>query len=394
MRILSFIFSVFLIQSASAVELEIRLFSTVNLSQATVIPDSGDYFLVALDAKMRQVDTVADMYQPEAYKVLHFLKNGESIKTTRGDFALGSYAGILIRSRDPRKEFRIQAGGKERVYRGDLRIRVYNGYLQVVNVVDMENYVAGVVESEGGHLNNPEYFKAQAVLARTFALKNLEKHKDEGYNLKDDVTSQVYFSRPRYQHAEAILDAVKATEDTIVVTDDCEPILGVFHANSGGVCTNSEDVWLQPVEYLRSRVDSFSIGVGSYTWEREMDADEFYGYFARNLGVKDDAFLRKAVLNIEHDPRQAYFEYQGKKLKLTKVRHNFKLRSTFFEVYEQPNSKIVIKGRGYGHGVGLSQDGAMEMARRGYSYREIIDFYYEGVELESVNNIDLSLASR
>lgn len=377
-----------------AVELKIRLFSTLNLTQATVIPDSGDYFLIALDRELRPVDTIIGLYEPAGNKVLHFLKNGEDIKATHGDFGLGRYHGLYISSKDQHKEFRIQAAGKERVYRGDLRIRLFKGYLQIVNLVDIENYVAGVVESEGGHLNNPEYFKAQAVLARTFALKNLEKHSSEGYNLKDDVTSQVYFSRPRYKHAEAILEAVKATEDTIVVTDDCEPILGVFHANSGGVCTNSEDVWLQPVEYLRSRVDSFSVGVGSYTWEREMEADEFYGYFARSLGLKDDAFLRKAVLNLRHSPRQAYFEYKGKKLKLTRVRHHFKLRSTFFEVYEHPDSKITLKGRGYGHGVGLSQDGAMEMARRGYTYREIIDFYYAGVELESIDRIGLSLAGK
>jgi stage II sporulation protein D len=394
MRVLLTFIMVLASRYLGAVELEIRLFSTLNLTQTTVIPDSGDYFLIALDRELRPIDTIIGLYEPAGNKLLHFLKNGNIIKTTHGDFAMGSYHALRITSRDQRKEFRIQAAGKERVYRGDLRLRLHEGYLQLVNLVDIENYVAGVVESEGGHLDNPEYFKAQAVLARTFALKNLNKHSAEGYNLKDDVTSQVYFSRPRYKHARAILEAVKATEDTIVVTAECEPILGVFHANSGGVCTNSEDVWLQPVEYLRSRVDSFSIGVGSYTWEREMEADEFYGYFARHLGVKDDAFLRKAILNLQHNPRQAYFEYQGKKLKLTKVRHHFNLRSTFFEVYEHPNSKITLKGRGYGHGVGLSQDGAMEMARQGYDYREIIDFYFAGVELESIGRIDLSLAHK
>lgn len=376
------------------IELEIRLFSTVNLTQATVMPDSGNYFLIALDQQMRPVDTVLGLYEPAGYKVLHFIKNATQLQTTQGDFSLGQYRGVVIKSKDPRKEFRIKANGKERVYRGDLRLRIYQDYIQIVNLVDIENYAAGVVESEGGHLNNPEYFKAQAVLARTFALKNLQKHSADGFNLKDDVTSQVYFSRPRYKNAQAILDAVKATRDTIVVTEECKPILGVFHANSGGVCTNSEDVWLQPVEYLRTRVDSFSVGVGSYTWEREIDATEFYGYFAAKLGVKNDVYLRKAILNIDHSPRQAYFEYKGKKLKLTAVRHHFKLRSTFFVVQEQPQSKIILKGRGYGHGVGLSQDGAMEMARRGYSYREIIDFYFEGVDLESIDRIDLSLAGK
>ncbi|MDZ7845933.1 MAG: hypothetical protein U5L96_03680 [Owenweeksia sp.] len=76
----------------------------------------------------------------------------------------------------------------------------------------------------------------------------------------------------------------------------------VFHANSGGYCTNAEDVWLQDVEYLRARFDSFSVGVGSYTWERQLPASEFFGYFASRLEVANDLFLRKALLNFEHTP--------------------------------------------------------------------------------------------
>ncbi|MDZ7845932.1 MAG: hypothetical protein U5L96_03675 [Owenweeksia sp.] len=70
------------------------------------------------------------------------------------------------------------------------------------------------------------------------------------------------------------------------------------------------------------------------------------------------------------------------------MRRKFNLRSTFFDVTEGPGNQVTLKGRGYGHGVGLSQDGAMEMARRGYSYREIIDYYYEGVELEDISRVD------
>ncbi len=393
MKLRNILFLLLLSQNLFGVELKIRLFSTLNLSQATVAPDSGDYFLIALDSKLRPVDTILGIYDEEDYRNLHFLQSGSGVKVTRGDFPRGTYKALLIKSKDPYKEFSIQAGGKERVYHGDLRLRIYDGHLQVVNIVEMEQYVAGVVESEGGHKHSPEFFKAQAVLARTFALKNLQKHSNEGYNLKDDVTSQVYFSKARHAHSKAIIEAVEATRDTILVTYRCEPILGVFHANSGGYCTNAEDVWLRPVEYLKARPDSFSVGVGSYSWEKELSKNEFYGFFARSLGVPNDIFLQKALLNFDQDQREAYFTFKGKTLKLTKVRNQFGLRSTFFDVEDNGGSTVKLKGNGYGHGVGLSQDGAIEMARRGYSYREILNYYYEGVELESITSISLSASN-
>lgn len=373
-----------------ATDIKVRLFSDISISNATLLPDSGNYYLIALDSDMQPIDTVLDIFDEEEHKTLNFTQRGSSVSAYRGDFPAGSYHGLLVRTKQPFAEFQIRAGGKHRIYQGDLQVRVFEGALQVVNIVDLEQYVAGVVESEGGHILSPEYFKAQAVLARTFALKNWDKHADEGYNLKDDVTSQVYFSKARHQYSSEILEAVKATRDTIVVTYRCDPILGVFHANSGGYCTNADDVWLKEVDYLKQRVDTFSIGVGSYLWERRINKNDFYNYYARKLGVANDAFLRKAILNFKQPPRQAYFEYKGRSLKLTHVRKAFNLRSTFFSV-EEVGNQVILNGRGYGHGVGLSQDGAMEMARRGYNYHQIINYYYDGVELENVKMLRLDL---
>lgn len=375
---------------ATGTDIKVRLFSDISISNATVMPDSGNYYLIALDRDMRPIDTVLDIFDEEEHKTLNFSQRGSSVSAYRGDFPAGTYHGLMIRTKQAFADFHIRAGGKHRIYQGDLQVRVFKGALQVVNVVNLEHYVAGVVESEGGHILSPEYYKAQAVLARTFALKNWDKHADEGYNLKDDVTSQVYFSKARHKFSQEILDAVSATRDTIVVTYRCEPILGVFHANSGGYCTNADDVWLKEVEYLRQRVDTFSVGVGSYEWERRVSKSKFYEYYARKLGVANDAYLHKAILNFQQPPRKAYFEYTNKSLKLTHVRKAFNLRSTFFTVKED-GAEVILHGRGYGHGVGLSQDGAMEMARRGYDYREIINYYYDGVELEDMKMLDIEL---
>ncbi len=389
MRVRLLILFSFLGFIASAVEVKIKLFSTQSFTTVTVIPDTGAYYLIALDDRLRPIDTILDIFQEEKNRTLTIAKNGSDVRAIKSQKDLGDYDALLIRSKDPKKQFRVEAENRKRIYHGDLQLRVFGGSLQVVNIVDLEDYVGGVVESEGGHQLNPEYFKAQAVLARTFVLKNWNKHMDEGYNLKDDVTSQVYFSKARYQFSDAIREAVECTKDTVLVTYSCAPILGVFHANSGGCTVGAQDAWLESISYLQPRVDSFSLGVGSYSWEKKVSKAEFYQYLASSLGVPNDILLHKAILNFDQSQnRKAYFEFKGKKLKLTKIRFKFNLRSTYFRV-EDAGNYLWLTGNGFGHGVGLSQDGAMEMDRRGYSYREILHFYYDNVELESIERLDL-----
>lgn len=367
-------------------EVDVRLYSDQKVVRFLVTPDSANFLLLALDKQGEVLDTVYDIYQKDPNKtyVIGYFKGRLELKL--GDEKLGEFHGLQFSSKDSLHQFRITANRKNRAYYGDVRVRPRSGQLQIVNRVDLEHYVAGVVESEAGHVQELEFYKAQAVLARTFAIRNLGKHLSEGYNLKDDVSSQVYHSKAHYTNKDLILAAVAATRDTILVTLDCDPVLGVFHANSGGLTVNSEDVWLQAVPELKAQVDSFSIGVGSYAWEKRISADRFFGYFSRMFGVKNDEELQKAVLNFSHDPRESHFRYQGKSLKLTRVRQDFRLRSTFFTV-DLEGEEVVLHGRGFGHGVGLSQDGAIEMSRRGYSYQEIILHYFTLVELEAIRRL-------
>lgn len=375
-----------LICNASAIDVKIRIFSTKTIDKAVVTTDYGLYYLAAYDKNMQLIDTVYDIFPLDSMRTFYFQKSGNYVSVSRGSKKIGKYRGVRLISVDRTKEFRINANRKGRVYQDDLQIRVYKGHLQLVNIVDMEKYVAGVVESEGGHVEELEFFKAQAVLARTFALKNLEKHLDEGYNLKDDVTSQVYFSKCHYKNSDCIYQAVDETQDTVVVTELCAPILGVFHANSGGQTVGSDHAWYSAIDYLQPQQDSFSVGVGSYSWEKRISKKSFYDFVARSMKVSNDLALHKALLNFRQKTRKAYFRHKGHRLKLTKIRTHYNLRSTFFRVVDD-GQYIILKGKGYGHGVGMAQDGAIEMSKRGYSFRDILFFYYSGVELESIENL-------
>ncbi len=367
-------------------DLKVRLFSDKKVQRFVITPDSADFVLLALNKEGELVDTIYDIYQDNPSRSFVVSLKGKRLKLSAGDRHLGTFQGLYFEGIDTLHQFRITANRRNRSYFGGLRVIPKSQEVHIINEVNLEHYVAGVVESEAGHVAELEFFKAQAVLARTFALRNLNKHLAQGYNLKDDVTSQVYFSKAHYTNAEMILQAVAETRDSVLVDIDCKPVLSVFHANSGGQTVNSEDVWLKPVDQLRAQEDSFSIGVGSYSWEKRINAERFFSYFARMFGVKNDSELQKALLNFEQSKRQKNFVYKGKRLKLTKVRQDFRLRSTYFKV-ELDGDEVVLKGKGYGHGVGLSQDGAIEMSRKGYGYKSILMHYFQEIEFEHFHYI-------
>ena len=341
---------------------------------------------MASQANGEIIDTVVDLLSSKSTAVLIEAK-GSKIQLKKGESPLGLYHRLFINAEDSLSIVSIKANKPERFYKGHLELWAKDGELILVNVVNIEEYVAGVVESEGGHLPAYEYFKAQGVLARTFAMKNLEKHIKEGYNLKDDVSSQVYHSMARHRHSENIRSAVFETRDSVLVDLNCVPILAAFHANSGGQTANSEEAWLTPVPYLRSKEDSFSLKGPSAKWEKRISKKDFYSYFASQMGLNSqDLELQKAILNISYTKRLSTFKCKGKSLPLKNVRRHFNLRSTFFKVEESGN-ELILRGKGYGHGVGMSQDGAIIMSDYGYCYKEILYFYYSQVDLEEISKL-------
>jgi stage II sporulation protein D len=381
---LRLIFVLLLSTSAiQAMELRVRLFSASDVSETIITTDSIDFCLLALDDQGEIIDTIYDVFADDSLRTFYLSSTPQGLSLKRGKTAMGFYKTVLFKGLDSLQQFRIRANKKERAYYGDIEISKRSNHLHLINIVNLELYVAGVVESEAGHVPELEFFKAQAVLARTFALKNLSKHAKEGYNLKDDVSSQVYHSRAHYTHKDLIEKAVSLTRDTILVSSDCEPILSVFHANSGGFTVNSEDVWLRSIDYLKAAEDSYSVGVGSYKWTKEIPKERYFSYFSKMMGVKNTLEFQKAILNLHQDGRQSHFNYQGRSLKLTKVRNDFKLKSTYFKA-EIKGDQIVLHGFGFGHGVGLSQDGAIAMSKQGFAYKEILCFYFQSVDLESL----------
>jgi stage II sporulation protein D len=374
------------INATTAQVVDVRLFSNYGLTQAWISVHTNAYTLLAVGAK-GVTDTLLILNQNGSTKLLHIQTHPSGLIVKAGDKNLGTFGQIDIIEQGAGGHFIIKGKGRERMYSGNITLKKRGTDLLVINRVLLEEYVAGVVESEGGHVNSYAYFCAQAVLARTWVLRNWKKHLDEGYNVKDDQTSQAYYSKAYLQNSAEILRATRATADTVLLYGDKELVFGAFHANSGGQTVSSEDYWSESIPYLKGVQDTFSLKMEKTHWQKEIDKEKFIGFFAQQMGFSaSDTNFRKAVLGFKQPTRHPWFTYQGKTLKVRAVREKFQLRSTFFNVTDA-GKNVVLDGRGFGHGIGLSQEGAMRMAALGYGYKAILKHYFAGTHLGSISEI-------
>lgn len=273
----------------------------------------------------------------------------------------------------------------ERSYIGGLDVTLVGGAMLFVNEVPIESYTAGVVLAEAGKAQYIEYYKLQSVSCRTYALTNQRKHMPEGFELCDGVHCQVYHGR---NTNDSIRQAVDATNSLVLVDANIKLIHALFHSNCGGETMNAEDLWSKSEPYLRSTVDTFCLASAHATWEKSMTRTEWLGYLQRRFNyTKPNDQQLAAVLNYEPQCRDLYLGNAWPLVPLKHVREDLALRSTYFSVHST-GDRIVLKGRGFGHGVGLCQEGSMRMAQSGFSYTDILHHYYTDVHLVDLGTLD------
>ncbi len=287
-----------------------------------------------------------------------------------------------------RKGFRMRSMAPktaERAYPGELEVAMAAGTFRLVATVPLEDYVAGVVQAEAGKGHWIEYYKLQAVSCRTYALANRRRHAGDGYEVCDAVHCQVFHGRNRL---DSIAQAVAITRDLVVVDPDIHLIHATFHSNCGGETVNAEDVWSKSEPYLVSTLDTFCLGEPHAVWEKDLTRTQWLGYLKREFGVDtDDSNVVASVTNYSPGCRDLFLANISPEVSLTRLRKDLHLRSAFFSV-RQVGDKVILSGRGFGHGVGLCQEGAMHMARQGYSYSDILHHYFANVHLVKLQNLD------
>jgi SpoIID/LytB domain protein len=309
---------------------------------------------------------------------------------------------------------RIEAPGgllwNQGVYAGPFRLQgdAHGGW-SLVEQVPLERYLQGVVPHEIGAGVPAAALEAQAVLARTWAVRNQHRFVVDGYHLCVDTQCQVY-SDPR-QAGPAVRQAIASSRLSVLMASD-RPIHAVYHASNGGISAGYEEAWNGPaVPYLRPFADGpspfpsqFPLPLsldgltallqnghqawGSdhpvFRWRRRLTASQITAALGQEQGVGVPTALK--VLERGRSGRVLALEVQGtagrRVLRLDAIRRTLRtLPSTLFVLKPAGLGVWELEGGGFGHGVGLSQAGAIDQARRGWSSRRILQHYFPGAEL-------------
>jgi len=376
--IILFLSLTFFAQSENITQVSVRILTTKVITTFIFSPLQGNYNVYGDGVLLTNCD-------PSGIFQMNIEKDSIRLKTFEKN--IGKFTSIKFIAKESDAAFKIKSvvpQGKVRTYDDNLEVSFAPDRLQLmlINKVDLEQYIGGVVESEAGKHGNIEYYKLQAILCRTFLLSHLNRHETEGFQVCDDVHCQAYLSRASEDDIEkAVLD----TKGLVVVDNDLNLITAAFHSNCGGETCNSQDVWSITTTYLKSVKDTYCLHSPNAHWQRSISVEDWKSYLQlkKKNPVMDDT-LKYASSFSQQYGRAIYYVDKDVKIPLKTIRADFKLKSTYFSV-EQVGDSVKFNGRGYGHGVGLCQEGAMQQANLGISYKRIINFYYRDVHL-----VDLS----
>jgi SpoIID/LytB domain protein len=256
------------------------------------------------------------------------------------------------------------------------------------DTIPLEDYVLGVLSMEASTEDELEALKAQAVVSRTFALRNAGRHSSEGYDLCSNTHCQQY-SNDKSRVRDQLRRAVDETAGELETEKTGEPIDAYFHAACGGATTSIEALWGVPApSYLRGVRDDYCVAIPGRKWTDEIPATRLMkalssdprsdvgGRIEDLVVTKRDASGRAELITVEGERRRHLRGWEFKMIVGRALGWNV-LKSSRFEV-RRSGSSFVFRGSGFGHGLGLCQQGAHVMARRGVGYRQILEHYFPG----------------
>lgn len=274
---------------------------------------------------------------------------------------------------------------KETVFLNEEKtVTIKNNETKEEKNLELEEYIIGVVAGEMPASFEIEALKAQAIAARSYAMNKINTS-NETYDLVTDVTNQVYITTDEMKNKwqseydyyyEKIKNAVLETQGLVMKYND-EIISAYYFAMSNGSTEDVSLVFGESKDYLQSVDSSWDENVKNFTVETNITKEEF----CKKLDISCDDIIIKDIKRSETN-RVNEITINNKKFKGTKVRSLLNLRSTDFDI--EINESIKITTKGYGHGVGMSQYGANEMAKNGSTYEEILKHYYNNIEISKI----------
>lgn len=272
---------------------------------------------------------------------------------------------------------------------GRLKVLLRGAALSLVNEVDLEEYIKGVVPAEMSPTWHMEALKAQAVVARTYALYQRMLNRSREYDLVATVQDQVYQGR---QGVDArVQEAVEATRGIAVAYQNA-PIFAAFSSTAAGPTEDAMNVWSKDLPYLKGVDCPFDVNSPRYRWRAALKLEDLEQTFRRQ-GVDVGTIASLTPFAYSRAGRVTKLRILHSRGELILRGEDFRrligysvIPSTQFEV-EAIGREVALAGRGSGHAVGLCQWGAKELAEQGYPYTTILAYYFPGTELRRVSSL-------
>jgi SpoIID/LytB domain protein len=272
------------------------------------------------------------------------------------------------------------------------QVSVHLARENITHRMSVEDYVLGVVAAEGSTEREPEALKALAIASRTYALKNIGRHSSDGYDFCTTTHCErfrVVDSDSTSSVSEAALEAVRSTKGEVILDAGNQVADSYFSASCGGATANMKTLWgVNAPSYLRGLTDEYCANDPHHTWTDSISLQQLLKATQSdprtNVGnrleavniLRQDATGRAELVAIEGDRRVIVKGWDFKIIVGRALGWNL-LKSSRFQI-SRSGSNFVFHGSGFGHGLGLCQEGAHVMATRGANYRQILGKYFPG----------------
>jgi len=341
-------------------------------------------------------------------KIVPFLQSKYTYQQLDGPIHINSIEKISINDKGYGKVFQL----KKDAY----------GTWTLIQKISFNRYLQGVIPHEIGSGSPLEALKAQSVIARTWAIYNADRFKTDKYHLCITTQCQVY--KPTSKNYQNIEKAISDTNNLILVFNN-KPINALFHASNGGVSAGADESWqMNSLPYLQPKFDLVNNLNNSFRLPIEnsknlinylnQDSSQFYGndhYLFRwekviklnqinNLLIKNELFDKKGK-RVDFKIIERGLSGRVTKLEILQTDRNNSfvlvkddirrylkfLPSNLFTINKLNDNLWSFKGGGFGHGVGLSQSGAIEMAESGLNYEKILNHYYRGTKVRNISDL-------
>jgi len=396
------------------------------------------------DQNTAQADLMGNI-QPKVFgtalSVIQPTSTGIVITTGAGDNVVifgTDITKLVVRPLKENTPYVFKLNGNDNLtYRGELEVRRFTGSdMTLINVVPSEQYLYGVVPAEIGSGSHAEALKAQAVAARTYMLNNLGKHGKFGFDLCATTSCQVYKGyKGEYASTNKAVDETAGKK----LTYNGKPAQVFYFASSGGRTEDVKNVWGSDIPYLKSVEDKYESKTSwHYNWEVKLSAQKIYETL-KSRGYDLGEILSMTVTKTSETGRVTELVIKGTKGQRTYTREGcrtvFSLDSQWYTITSDADisvrsaddsvkkthiagSKVmtasglkdlpkgnsstikvlgadgqkktisavpqnyVLTGKGWGHAVGMRQEGAKGMAKEGYNYEQILTHYFPGTKVE------------